>query len=269
MVPCAVCNTPRPSTARSLPPGELICNSCRKLRQKPRPALPNGWHCQVCGHWSERNGRPTGKYCADHQRNAKPAKCRNCGLGFITTTGRIYCSDSCKPKQIRKPRPAACNLDWKQCVCSRWVCTPGIKYCSTACAKEARALAAGHRYRQCRQCKAVLGYFSRKHLCDQCRLDNKRSNKQNDRERAKNYGVKYEPINRLKVYERDNWRCGICKQRIDKRIQYPHPMSASLDHVIPMSLGGGHLYSNVQCSHWICNVRKSNTGFGDQLALIG
>lgn len=29
-----------------------------------------------------------------------------------------------------------------------------------------------------------------------------------------------------------------------------------LDHVIPMSKGGGHTYANTQCSHLKCNVDK-------------
>lgn len=46
-------------------------------------------------------------------------------------------------------------------------------------------------------------------------------------------------------------------------------MSATIDHIIPMSLGGGHTYLNTQAAHMICNSRKSNIGHGDQLALIG
>lgn len=36
-------------------------------------------------------------------------------------------------------------------------------------------------------------------------------------------------------------------------------MSASIDHVVPMARGGPHLYTNVQCSHWVCNVLKSDS----------
>lgn len=46
-------------------------------------------------------------------------------------------------------------------------------------------------------------------------------------------------------------------------------MMASLDHIVPMSLGGGHTYLNTQCSHLMCNLKKSFRSTGDQLALIG
>lgn len=35
-------------------------------------------------------------------------------------------------------------------------------------------------------------------------------------------------------------------------------MSASLDHVVPLSLGGAHTPENTQASHLICNGRKGN-----------
>lgn len=67
--------------------------------------------------------------------------------------------------------------------------------------------------------------------------------------RARRHGVPYEPINRRVVFDRDGWICGICGGPVDEA-------DASLDHIIPMSVGGGHLYANVQCSHLRCNVRK-------------
>jgi hypothetical protein len=89
------------------------------------------------------------------------------------------------------------------------------------------------------------------------------------RRRARFYGVSYEPIKPAEIYERDRWRCGICHKRVDKRLKYPHPKSASLDHIVPMSQGGGHVKTNVQLAHLICNSQKSAGGGGEQLFLIG
>ncbi|MCV7004617.1 HNH endonuclease [Mycobacterium gordonae] len=80
---------------------------------------------------------------------------------------------------------------------------------------------------------------------------------------------RHEPIKRATVFERDGWKCGICRKKIDKRLQHPHPMSAVVDHVVPIKLGGPNTYVNVQAAHWKCNATKSWTGHGDQLALIG
>lgn len=65
-----------------------------------------------------------------------------------------------------------------------------------------------------------------------------------------------ESIDRNAVFERDAWVCGLCASPVDRGLQYPHPMSASLDHVVPLSRGGSHIPENVQCSHLTCNLSK-------------
>jgi len=80
----------------------------------------------------------------------------------------------------------------------------------------------------------------------------------NARGRARRNGVAYEPINRIEVFDRDGWICGICREPVDRDLTYPDRMSASLDHVVPITRGGPHLYSNVQCAHFTCNSSKAD-----------
>lgn len=70
------------------------------------------------------------------------------------------------------------------------------------------------------------------------------------------------------IFDRDGWRCGICGRKVHRALRAPHPRSASLDHIVPLSAGGAHVAENLQCSHLGCNVRKRHTGPG-QLRLIG
>jgi hypothetical protein len=51
------------------------------------------------------------------------------------------------------------------------------------------------------------------------------------------------------VFERDKGICGICRLPVDAS-------SFDIDHVIPLSKGGEHRYSNVQVAHSRCNRRK-------------
>jgi 5-methylcytosine-specific restriction endonuclease McrA len=60
------------------------------------------------------------------------------------------------------------------------------------------------------------------------------------------------------VYERDGWACNICSEPVDRDLSWPDPMSPSLDHVLPLSLGGHHTMENVALAHLSCNVRKGN-----------
>ncbi len=63
----------------------------------------------------------------------------------------------------------------------------------------------------------------------------------------------------VEIFERDGWACGICGDLVDKELKYPHPMSKSLDHIVPISKGGSHTRNNTQCSHIRCNKRKYNS----------
>jgi hypothetical protein len=83
------------------------------------------------------------------------------------------------------------------------------------------------------------------------------SNKAADqRRRARKLGVENESIRADVVFERDGWQCGICGGAVNPSLRYPHPMSASIDHVVQLAEGGPHLYSNVRCSHLDCNLRR-------------
>ena len=58
------------------------------------------------------------------------------------------------------------------------------------------------------------------------------------------------------IFDRDSWVCGICETAVDPALAWPDPMSFSLDHIVPLSLGGAHIRTNVRCTHLVCNVRK-------------
>lgn len=58
------------------------------------------------------------------------------------------------------------------------------------------------------------------------------------------------------IFDRDSWVCGICETAVDPALAWPDPMSVSLDHIVPLSLGGAHIRTNVRCTHLVCNVRK-------------
>lgn len=76
------------------------------------------------------------------------------------------------------------------------------------------------------------------------------------RYRARKRGATVERVRREEIFERDSWMCGICGDPIPKEARHPSPLSASLDHVIPLSKGGDHSMSNTQASHLRCNVSK-------------
>ena len=69
----------------------------------------------------------------------------------------------------------------------------------------------------------------------------------------------YEPINIPSIFGRDRYRCGICGEQTNPFAKVPDPRAPTLDHIIPVSKGGPHIASNVQCACFECNWRKRDT----------
>lgn len=71
------------------------------------------------------------------------------------------------------------------------------------------------------------------------------------------------------IFIRDRWRCGLCGRGVSKRLRCPHPKSATLDHIVPLSLGGTHERRNVQLAHRDCNSAKRELACGSQMLVFG
>lgn len=69
--------------------------------------------------------------------------------------------------------------------------------------------------------------------------------------------AKRNQIRRRLLYSTDV--CALCGKPIDKSLKTPHPMSAEVDEIIPISKGGSPIDpDNVQLVHRSCNQRKGN-----------
>ena len=81
------------------------------------------------------------------------------------------------------------------------------------------------------------------------------------RHRAVKNGCAYDSsVTLAKLIKRDGLRCALCGEMCDPKdhswSQYSGPMYPSIDHIVPMSKGGGHVWNNVQVAHIICNSEK-------------
>jgi hypothetical protein len=248
--------------------------------------------CVIC----HNIGAPT---AIEHKPRER--KCRECGIPLVVKRGRppVRC-DVCRRSAVIRRTASKCLTCGVQIVrgrrgpvakwCSRECrCANGRYYTKRVCAHPecARKVEKWQRFcsercagvnRNCERCGSeftVIRAGYRKSFCsNRCWAEGRRKElrakprTESDLTRSQRHGVEYEPINRFRVYERDKWICGICGDLVDSELDYPDPMAASLDHVVPLSLGGAHLYTNVQCSHWQCNVRK-NIGKARKVAATG
>lgn len=53
--------------------------------------------------------------------------------------------------------------------------------------------------------------------------------------------------------------CALCGRPVDKSLRYPHPLSATVDHIIPLAQGGHPSdIENLQLAHFVCNRQKAD-----------
>lgn len=64
--------------------------------------------------------------------------------------------------------------------------------------------------------------------------------------------------NKKKIYASQRV-CGICGHEVDFSLKFPHPLSPTIDHIIPVAKGGHPSdISNLQLAHFWCNRQKSD-----------
>lgn len=244
--------------------------------------------CEHCGN-QFTTAVKTKRFCGEkckrraskkraREKAAKTRKrCANCGEIKASNKG-IYCS---KPECQKRSVSDSAKRNWS-------AKTPEEKaavYKADYQKEQMRAGKYGPRQGPVRKCQicnmAARDLFSMTCGTEQCRREKRwqdnhhhyRKNPSATRERdhkrrARLRGNTAESVKRRVVFERDGWKCALCGKRVLKDKTSPHPLSPSIDHIIPISKGGAHSYANVQLAHLSCNVAKGNRGGGEQLALI-
>jgi HNH endonuclease len=188
-----------------------------------RPRLYCGWQC--------RN--------AAGRRGLARGLCVNCGAVFFGRRHRTRC-DACRGRIVVAHVCLGCGCSFRA--------ERGRKFCSDACRDVAFSGV-------CEFCSSpfVRSYKgSRSRFCSgACRhrvLDRRR--------RAALAAVFVEDVSLAVLIRRDRSRCGLCRSLVDAALSWPNPGSASMDHVIPIGLGGEHSYANTQLAHLFCNLSK-------------
>jgi len=127
------------------------------------------------------------------------------------------------------------------------------KYCSIDCNNERKI-----------HLKKYHKIKSRKHRSKHKRI-------KEDKQWAKKYGNKYEPISRMIVYRKHQYICTSCGVKCvhPNKDNYNQSNAATLDHIIPKSKGGSHTYDNVTLLCRSCNTIKSDKILLDYKRNIG
>lgn len=261
----------------------------REAHNDKRRPVPWIIDCEECGE-SFATTKTRARFCSDGcQRanwNAKhggrrklvPLVCSQCGRSFEGVSWpqdaehkRRYCSAGCEAdaKRWRYRKVFECKVPWRECKrCAR-------KFIGRFNASHCRRCVEGKRSRSRRWiagCCIRCGdpFVGRWHSSWPCRYcsDGCAKKDSRDRRRARKRQAFIEEVWRKKVYERDNWVCQLCNEPVDRDAEVPERFAPTLDHIVPLALGGDHSYANIETAHFICNSRKSHNIEG-QLAFAG
>lgn len=188
---------------------------------------------------------------AAHKRTALKA-CTTCDGDFIGHGNSRYCSPACRNRRRELARSRPCTRCGESMVISRTsavspICLP----CRRARpASESRKLPPIQTW-NCVSCggecdrPTVRGVMPK--WCESCR---QRAGARRIESRA--------PVRR-RVYARDRWTCWLCDRSVDGAlIGSDSPWRPSLDHVVPVSLGGSDADSNLRLAHVWCNAVRGD-----------
>jgi len=255
---------------------EFTCKQCGQT-YKTAYADRNQYcsrECAVKAKWSPSESRPShgpgwgrdqGAWLGKVYCRVYFVACAVCG-NFISARhkpcGNWYCSDECT-KQGRRSRQSS---SYEAGLADFWKKNEGewplvVQRC-TECGQEF-TYRHKNRRRNCCSKKCLRIRWKRANPAKAAALKKIHAQKRVARKRSNG---SIETIDSWKVFERDGWVCGICGKKVNRKLKFPHRLSATLDHIIPLARDGAHTYDNVECAHLSCNSSKG-AGDGGQLRL--
>ena len=261
-----------------------ICNKCEKGFTPRCPTGPAPQTCYSC----------------------RSRVCLHCGITFdrkpkkdSTKDAGFYCKPECYFAAVKAGTQQFAgvlrNLDWQLASWfEEWdaqrprlsVCrycgaqAYGNAYCSRKCTERWQHFS--KKPSNCIKCgKSLAGLmYQTRSMCAECRKTRSHQVKKELRKkynflrkvhsRCKHYEVAYDPAVKARlVFERDSFRCQICKAKCLNKFRWvgdmPHVLSPTVDHIVPLSWQRfGHTWDNVQCCCWSCNVKKGNKRSGQR-----
>lgn len=135
------------------------------------------------------------------------------------------------------------------------------RFCSATCRKRAESARNGA-VREQRRKRDVAAYQRDRYQTDpewRIRRLSSASMRHHQRRTSSNPGERFGLDD---IFKRDGGKCHLCGKKVDRS-------DASMDHIIPMSLGGEHSLVNVALAHQSCNSSKRERPANEQLRLIG
>lgn len=184
-------------------------------------------------------------------------KCQNCGCEFRKSGKKKqfnkFCTRECAFKHKAVPLPSHPYFAWGWKV-NRWM----NSYWTWA--KPKTVWQWTNKIGHCEICGTFFTYkaMSKRACSEACQLRIERNERRRIKIKRKkrlqdNGSVRYD---RGEIFKRDGWVCHLCGLPVKRKARCPHPLSPTIDHLIPLSKGGPDMPSNVKCAHFECNWKR-------------
>lgn len=245
------------------------CTKCKKelplseFKQYKRPSGKVVYRAD-CNECKRAVGREYGKFRKDKTKASLAAK-----KWRATESGKAFkLNERIKDRQkaIDKKQGACCPVLFRRCstcgTAKMYRLYKTTNYVHKTSALDCCRVGRGKTYTDsvCTKCGVSHRAKHAKAMCVDCKRKVKNTHKSNYKsalERARKAGVEYERVKRNVVFKRDMFKCYTCGCDVVMSKTW-RPDMATIDHVIPISKGGGHTYANIKTMCSICNSKKSN-----------
>ena len=187
--------------------------------------------------------------------------CQHCEKRFATAQARQFCSEACRSAKGNaakkaKDDEAARRRARKEAAAARVraIATKRIE----ALNRIQEEAAAGRATCSCIECGAlfIVKPGVKKIYCSRTCLSKRAGTYRQHVIRTS--AIYSESFTAREVFVKANWRCRQCRRRVYQGDPAWSDRQATLDHIVPVSKGGLHVWSNVQCLCRACNLSKSD-----------
>jgi hypothetical protein len=198
--------------------------------------------------------------------------CNVCGVEFrlmrgVAHRGRVVCYGECA-KPVKPPKPPKPVRHCEGCSAVLPSDQHNRKWCSEKCRKtQYGSTQTEIEFRHCERCGKLFCCRAGRNVSCCSRNCAKRKAESIRRHRLRTASDQCDQITLFALGERDGWRCHLCGKKIPNRPHKGRPLDPEIDHLIPVSAGGAHVWENVALSHRSCNGSRGADGPA-QLRLI-
>jgi 5-methylcytosine-specific restriction endonuclease McrA len=231
--------------------------------------------CKRCGKPTKKHAGRNTQYCSWACRYPDTTRpCEVCGTIFKPQPNSVgrFCSYACYGTSgIPASRLAAYQGPRRRAYALKRMCrnTMVIMRRHRVRMADYRQMVYGRSYRlvaahdiECVVC-GVTFFGKAMRYCSPCSVRRNRELKSRAkaRRRAAKRGVtKSERFTATEIYERDGYRCHLCKRKVRRNVVVPHDLAPTIDHLIPIADGGMDTRRNVATAHFRCNWERKAGG---------